>query len=287
MGFNLKDYRYSVIWNLFLLTAGSLLFTLGMNGIVMHQDFIPGGLFGFCLFIFYNTDLLTPAIWFILLNIPTLILGWLYVSRRFVLYTIYGVSVIFLSSQFIEVDFGIHDQFFAAIAGGFVVGAGTGIILRSIGSSGGLDVIAILLYRKFNFGVGKTYMVFNVLLFSLVLTQYGADIFIASIIMTFVASNSLDYFLTLSNQRKIVYVISEKSEQIGKDVTERLNLRATFIHGKGAYTGNDKDILMTITNNLMLKRLEEAVFTVDEDALFIVENSYDVIGNNFNKRKVY
>lgn len=287
MGIKLKDYRYSVVWNLFLLTAGSLLFTLGVNGIVVHQSFIPGGLFGLCLFIFYKTGLFTPAIWFIILNIPLLILGWVYVSRRFLFYTMYSVAIIFLASQFLKVDFGIHNQLYAAIAGGFIMGAGSGILLRSIGSSGGLDVIAIILYNKFNIGVGKTYMMFNVGLFSLVFSQYGADIFVASIILTFVASNALNYFLTLFNQRKIVYVISEKSEQIAEYVIDRLNLRATFIHGRGAYTGKDKNILMTITNNLMLKRLEEAVFTVDEDALFIVENSYDVIGANFNKRKVY
>lgn len=287
MGFNLKDYRYSVLWNLFLLTAGSLLFTVGVNGIVIHHNFIPGGLFGLCLYIFYKTEMFSPAIWFVILNIPLFVLGWIYVSRRFLLYTIYSVTIIFFASQFLVIDFGIQDQFYAAIAGGFVMGAGCGILLRSIGSSGGLDVIAIILYRKFNLGVGKTYLLFNLGLFTLVFAQYGADIVVASIILTFVSSNALNYFLTLFNQRKIVYIISEKSEQVGNYVIDKLNLRATFIHGRGAYTGKDKNILMTITNNIMLKRLEEAVFTVDNDALFIVENSYDVIGSNFNKRKVY
>jgi uncharacterized membrane-anchored protein YitT (DUF2179 family) len=195
--------------------------------------------------------------------------------------------VIFFAAEFITVNFGITNQTYAAIAGGFVCGAGSGIILRSIGSAGGLDVIAIILFRYFNIGVGRTYLGFNILLFSMVLAQYSADIFIASIILTFVTTNALNYVLTLSNQRKIVYIISDKSAEITQDIIDRLHLGATKIQAKGAYTNQDKEIVMTITNNLQLKRLEESVFKIDADALFIVENSYNVIGSNFNKRKIY
>jgi len=287
MPIKLNDLRFSVFWNLFLLTAGSVIYIVGMNGIVVHHSFIPGGLYGLCLFIYYKTGLLSPGTWYLVLNIPLFILGWIYISRRFLLYTIYSVVVIFFAAEFITVNFGITNQTYAAIAGGFVCGAGSGIILRSIGSAGGLDVIAIILFRYFNIGVGRTYLGFNILLFSMVLAQYSADIFIASIILTFVTTNALNYVLTLSNQRKIVYIISDKSAEITQDIIDRLHLGATKIQAKGAYTNQDKEIVMTITNNLQLKRLEESVFKIDADALFIVENSYNVIGSNFNKRKIY
>ena len=287
MGIQFKDLRFSITWNLFLLTSGAIVYILGMNAIVIHHNFIPGGLYGLCLFIFYKTDLLSPGLLYLLFNIPLLILSWIYISRRFMLYTIYTVVVIYLASEFITVDFGITNQLYAAIAGGFICGAGTGIILRSIGSAGGLDILAVILLRHFNLGVGKTYMAFNIFLFSMVLAQYSADIFIASIILTFVTANAVNYVLTLANQRKIAYVISDHSQQIAQEVTERLHLGATLIQAKGAYSGRNKEIMMTITNNLQLKRLEEAVFTIDEDALFIVENSFDVIGSSFRKRKIY
>lgn len=287
MGITFKDLRFSVAWNLFLLTVGSIVYIIGMNAIVVHQSFIPGGLYGLCLFIYYKTGLMSPGSLYLLFNIPLLILGWIYISRRFMLYTIYAVMVIFLAAEFININFGISNQIYAAIAGGFVCGAGSGIILRSIGSAGGLDVVAVILFRHFNIGVGKTYMGFNIILFAMVLAQYSADIFIASIILTFVTTNALNYVLTLSNQRKIVYIISDKSEEITTEVIDGLKLGATKIQAKGAYTNQDKEIVMTITNNLQLKRLEEAVFKIDDDALFIVENSYNVIGSNFNKRKIY
>ncbi len=287
MGFKYQDLRFSIPWNLLLLTVGSIFYIIGMKGIIIHHNFIPGGLYGLILFIYYKTNLLSPGIWYFILNIPLCILGWIYISKRFVLYTLYAVTIMSIATEFIIIDFGIQDQLYAAIAGGFILGAGIGILLRSIGSSGGLDIVAIILYRKFNLGVGKTFLLFNFGLFSLVFTSYGADIFIASIILTFVTSSALNYFLTLFNQRKIVYVISDKSQQIASEVIDTLKLGATFLHGKGAYSGKDKEILMTITNNILLKRLEEAVFSIDDQALFIVENSYDVIGSHFNKRKIY
>lgn len=283
----LKEMKFSVPWNLFLLTVGAILFVIGINGIVVHHSFIPGGLYGLCLFIYYKTELLSPGILFLLVNIPFYFLGWFLISKRFVLYTIYGSTAITVASELIVLDFGITDQLYAAIAAGCISGAGAGIILRTLGSGGALDIVAIILNKLYNIGVGKTFLIFNTLLFLLVVTNYSADVLIASIILTYVTANCMDYFLALFNQRKIVYVISELSVEIGDSLMKDLHLGATFIKGRGAFSGRDKEILMAITNNIQLKRMEEKVFSIDPDALFIVENSFDVIGSSFRKRKIY
>lgn len=287
MGNILVDFRYSVVWNLVLLTVGCVLYIVGMNGVIIHHSFIPGGLYGACLLVYYKTGVLSPGLLFFLVNIPLCILGWFLVSKRFVYYSIYAVCVITLASQYLILDFAIHEQLYAAIAGGFICGAGAGILLRSLGSAGGLDILAIIASKYFNLGIGKFYLIFNCSLFCFVVTSYSADIVIASVILIFIMSNSLDYFLSLFNQRKITYVISDQSQEIARKVMDDLKVGATFIRGKGAYSGQDKEILMTITNPIQLKRLEEAVFTVDAHALFIVENSYDVVGSSFRKRKIY
>ncbi|MDJ0622159.1 MAG: YitT family protein [Desulfocapsaceae bacterium] len=282
-----RHYRYSVPWNLLLLSLGSIIFMAGINGVVVHHNFIPGGLYGTCLLIFYKTELLSPGMIYFLLNIPLCVLGWFLVSKRFVLYSVYTAVLVTILSELLIIDFGIDEQIYAAIAGGFLCGAGSGIILRSIGSSGGLDIAAIIVNKYFNVGVGKFFMAYNCVLFSIVFAGYSPDIFVASILLVFVSSKALDYFLTFFNQRKVVYVISDIGEAIGEVVTNKMHMGATFIQGRGAYSGKDKPILMTVTNNIQLKKLEEMVFTLDEHAVFIVENSFDVIGSNFRKRKIY
>ncbi len=277
----------AIAWNLLLLTLGSVLFAIGINGAVVNNSFITGGAYGAALLLWYKTELLSAPLWYFLFNIPLFALGWFFVGRRFFWYSLYGTLAVTLAAQWIAVDFQIKEQLYAAVAGGLVCGAGSGIILRSLGSAGGLDIAAIMLNTRFNVGVGRVYLLFNLVLFTLTISFYSPDIFIASIILVFISSTMVDYILSLFNQRKIVYVISDQNEKIAKTFSEVLHQGATFINAKGAYSGKDKLILMAITNNIQLKKLESVVFAVDEHALFIVENSFNVIGSNFGKRKMY
>jgi uncharacterized membrane-anchored protein YitT (DUF2179 family) len=89
------------------------------------------------------------------------------------------------------------------------------------------------------------------------------------------------------NQRKMVIIISDRSDSIAKAIFEKLNRGSTFLFGRGAYTGRRKKVIMTVVNNYQLKRLEEAVFNVDSDAFFITENTFNVIGKGFSRRKLY
>ena len=282
-----KNTISQVLWNLLLITIGSLVFAIGAEAVLVHHKFIIGGLFGTSLLIFYKTGILSPGIWYFLLNIPLFIVGWIFLSRRFFLYSLYGVSILTFFTEVISIDFAILDQLYAAIAGGVICGVGSGIILRSRGSGGGLDTVAIILNQKFNIGVGKFFMSYNVILFTVVATQYNADIVIASMILTFVSTFSLEQVLSLFSQRKIVYILSELYQEIVDTIIKDMKQGATLINAKGAYSGKEKQMVMTVTNNLQLKRLEEKVFNVDPNALFIVENSFNVIGSSFNKRKIY
>jgi len=282
-----KQSIQSLSWNLTLITLGSLVYAIGAKAIIIHHKFIIGGLYGTSLFIYYKTNLLSPGIWYLLLNIPLLVVGWIFFSRRFFFYSFYGICILALFSDFLSLDFAIKNQLYAAIAGGAICGAGGGIILRSTGSGGGLDIIAILLSEKYNFGVGKFFMLFNVVLFTFVLTQYEPDLVIASIILTFVSTLSLEQVLALFNQRKIVYVLSDHYAEIVAVIGRDLRQGATLLDATGAHTGKQKKMVMAITNNLQLKRLEAKVFGIDPQALFIVENSFNVIGSTFGKRKIY
>lgn len=283
----MKHSFRSIIWNLVLLTIGSLVFAIGAQAILVHHNFIIGGLFGTGMLIYYKSGMLSPGIWYLLLNIPLLIAGWIFLSRRFFLYSLYGVCMLSFFAEILTLDFAITDQLYAAVAGGAICGVGAGISLRSRGSGGGLDIIAIIFHQKFNFGVGKFFMLYNAALYILVFSQYEPNIVIASIIVTFVSSISLEHVLSLFNQRKIVYILSDNHQAIIDTISFDLQQGATLLPATGAYTGRQTQMIMTITNNLQLKRLEEKVFDIDPQALFIVENSFNVIGSNFGRRKIY
>jgi uncharacterized membrane-anchored protein YitT (DUF2179 family) len=282
-----KKTIQSVLWNLLLITIGSIIYAIGINGIIVHNNFIPGGIFGVALLLEDTLAIFSPAIWFFLLNIPLFCIGWFFVGKKFFYYSLYGMIVITAATEFITLNFHVNEQIYAAVAGGLICGIGTGLVLRSLGSGGGLDIIAIALYTKFNIGVGKVYLIFNVVLFAFVIKFYNSDIVVASVILTYINSTTIDRIISLFNQRKIVYVISDFSQKIAQVLLNDMSQRATFIKGQGAFSGQDTKILMTITNNLQLKKLEDLIFNIDEHALFIVENSFNVIGSTIGKRKIY
>lgn len=281
------DFVFSILWNIILITTGAVIFAFGIRAVAVDHGLVAGGIFGLSLLINYLTNTLTPNIWYFIINIPIFIVGILFVSKRFFFYSLYAVLAITMSYWVLDFHLLIENQMYAAIAAGAICGLGTGMILRSLGSAGGLDVIAIILNRYFNIGIGKFYFAFNVFLFTLCLVFLEIDLVIASLILVFVSSVAVDYVLSLFSNRKVVYIVSESNKEISEDVIFKMKHGATFIKARGAYSGREKDILMVVTHCILLKRLEEIVFSIDPEALFIVGDTFAVIGSSFSKRKVY
>ncbi|MCD6187261.1 MAG: YitT family protein [Desulfuromusa sp.] len=280
-------FVYSVFWNCGLIIVGTLIQTVVLKGIAAPQQFIPGGLFGIASLIHYQTNWLNPGFLYLGLNIPMFVLGYLFVSRRFLWYSALAMLTVSISYQFINIPIQIDNQLYAAIVFGAVFGIGSGTVLRSLGSNGGADVLAIILYQKYNLGVGKFSFGFNLILYLVCFFSMPADLVIASMIAIFIAAQTIDYTLSLFSQRKLVFVISPQAEEIADQLMKHLKIGTTMVPAVGAYHREAKTVLMVVINNIQLKRLEEIVFTVDEHALFIVENTFNVLGSTFSKRKLY
>ncbi len=284
---NLQKITYSIPWNLFLITLGSVVVGIGLKALVIPRGMITGGFSGMGILLYYYTQWLTPGTWYFVLNIPVFIMGWLFVSRRFLFYSLYGTIVLTLVMDLIQFEFPIKDLMLITIAGGTIIGAGSGIIFRSLGSAGGNDIISVILNQKYGFRIGTYNFSFNFVLFMLSFGLLDTDMILYSMAMSYIASQVLDYCMTLFNQRKMIFIISGKPREIAREIIEKLKRGATLIKGAGAYTGNEKEIILTVVNNYQIKRLEEIAFTMDPDAFLITENTFNVLGKGFSSRKVY
>lgn len=282
-----RDCSYSVYYNLILITIGSLIYALAVKGIALNHGFIPAGLFGVSVLTQQLTGLLDAGNWYIIFNLPMFILAWLLVSRRFLLYSLYAMVITGISYSLLPFSFTIHNQLYAAVTCGALSGAGAGIVLRSLGSNGGIDVLAVIFFQRFNLGIGRFYLIFNVILFTLCFFTLDADLVIVSLIMAFVSGKIVDQVLSMFSERKMTLVISKQSQTIADEVLEKLKIGSTFLEGAGANNRRPQRVMLTVINNIQLKRLEEIVFTHDAEALFIVENTFNVIGSSFSQRKIY
>jgi uncharacterized membrane-anchored protein YitT (DUF2179 family) len=282
-----SKFVYSIFWNCGLIAIGSLIQAIALKSVAIPHNFVPGGLFGVGSLIYYKTGWLNPGLIYVVLNLPMFILGYIFISRRFLWYSALAMGLISFYYQFIGFQIHIDNQLYAALVFGALLGAGAGMVLRSLGSNGGLDVAAVILNQKYNIGVGKVYFCFNVVLFSLSFASLENDLVIASMIAVFVCSQAVDYALSLFNQRKLTFIISDKPDEIAEQIMTHLQIGTTMLPAIGAYQKQKRTVLMVVINNIKLKRLEEIVFTADNYALFIVENTFNVLGSTFSRRKIY
>ncbi len=271
----------SVWWNLLWLTVGAFLMTVCVQGVAAPHNFLAGGVMGVALLLTYWAHGLPPLVWYLALCLPIYVIGWFLLGRRFLLYTFYGTVAMNVFGQFLQFELSFTNDVYAALVGGVLNGAASGIMLRTLGSSGGTDVFAILLKERWNIPIGQFNFLFNATLFLIGAFRLPADLIVASILMLFVASQTLEYVLGMFNRRKLVLVISSRGEEIGEAILASERYGATMIRAKGAYSGTDREILLTVTNNVALKRLENLVYTIDPHALFIVENTFYVSGGQF------
>ncbi len=283
----LQNYTYSISWNLFLITVGSIIIGIGLKSIVIPHGMITGGFSGASILLYYYTEMLTPGIWYFVLNIPVFILGWVFISKRFLFYSLFGTIILTLVIDLIKFEMAVKDPMLAVLAGGTVIGAGSGIVFRSLGSAGGNDIISVMLNQKFGVRIGSYNFIFNFVLFLFSFGTLDTDMILYSMAMSYITSQVIEYFITLFNQRKMIFIISGKPREITREINNKLRRGATLLKGEGAYTGKEKEIILTVANTFQIKRIEEITFSIDPDAFLITENTFNVLGKGFSKRKIY
>lgn len=272
------------LWNLWLLTAGAAFIAYGVQGVASHHGFLTGGALGLGLLIQYKTGLLSAPVWNLLINLPLLLFNWFHVSRRFVLYTLYGTLAIFAWGQVMNhISAPVQNSLYAAILAGVLVGTGSGIMLRSLGSSGGTDLVGVYLNQKWNLPVGRVSLAFNAALFLGSISAISLDLVIVSLIEVFISANTTDYVVRLFNQRKMVFIVTGKGQEICNAILANQG-RATILPAYGGYSHEPKEVVLTITNNFALRYLEDTVYSIDPQALFAVENTFYVVGSQYPRK---
>lgn len=287
MRHHIKRITDSLVWNTFLLMFGAFVFIIGYKGIAVHNDFVPGALYGLSVVANNALPVLSLSKWYLLFNVPLFIAAWKGVSRRFFCLNLLTMGAIAFMTSYVELDLGIKDGMYAAIAAGATMGAGSGIILRSYGGGGGLDVLAVILNRKYGLRFGVFYFIANSVVMLLALSRFSPDTIVASLVMLFISSMVTEYVLSLFNQRKSVFIITRRTREVVGQLMESNKFYATVIPARGGYSGEPVDIVYSITDNLRLRSLEQLVLSIDANAVLVVENTFSVFGRNIALPKKY
>ena len=273
-----------VLWNLFLITLGSALCAVAINGILVPQKFFGAGFTGVALIIHYLFPSLSVAVVYFILNVPVFGLGWIYVGRRFFLYSIAGMFIFTGTLVWIHISLPVNDRLLSALLAGIIVGAGSGIILRSLGSAGGLDILSVIFLKRFSIRLGSTVLACNSIILGAGALLFSLEDALYTLIYIFVCSYMVNLVVTGLSQRKAVYIISPQWEEISYEIMKKTRRGVTIIKGQGGYTGQEQQILYNVISFRELPQLKQLIRGIDPDAFVVVTDTLEVMGQNIGNQ---
>jgi uncharacterized membrane-anchored protein YitT (DUF2179 family) len=279
------QHRFTKIaWNLLLIVVGSVLCAVAINGILIPNQFLAGGISGLSLFIYYLFPPMPVGATYFLLNIPLFVVGWLFVGRRFFFYSLAGMAIFSVALLVPVPTFPIHDPLLRALTAGIISGIGSGVILKSLGSAGGLDILSVILLKRFSIRIGTTLMGFNCALIIASLFRFNLDIVLYTLIYLFVTSQLVNLVVTGLNQRKAVMVVSPQWREIASEIMESMQRGVTIVNGEGGYTGQPLRILYSVITFQELSRFKEMVQQHDPQAFLVVTETLEVMGKGIGNQ---
>lgn len=274
---------FCVVKEYLIITAGMLIASSGVSLFLEPHNIVAGGVSGIAIiisnFLVFPMGIITLA-----LNIPIFILGIVFLGNSFGVKSLYG-AVTF--SLFIDltanIPFHTENVIMASIFGGLLLGVGLGTVFLSGATSGGTDIIAAICNKIIQaIDVGKWIFIVDIAVI-LAGTYFigNTDSVLLGIIALFISSFLVDYVISGANNAKMVYVISDYSEEIAQKIIDELDRGVTGIFTKGMYTKGERTMLMCLVKRFELPKLEKIVEETDENAFMIFTQARQVRGEGF------
>lgn len=271
----------------FLLIFGALIYAVGLEIFLVPNNIIDGGVVGISIMAAYLTDI-PFGVFMIGLNLPFLYLGYKQIGKSFAIATVVSIIAISVFSAFFQPVPGVtEDDFLSAIFGGIITGAGVGLIIRNGGSLDGTEIIAIIFDRKTSFSVGEIVMFFNLFILGTAGFVFGWDKAMYSLVTYFVISKMIDIVIKGLDESYAVMIVSDEYEEIADALMHRLGRGVTYLHGQGAYTGADKQVLYCVVTRLEVVKLKDIAMEKDENAFVTINPVHDIVGGRFKKKSIH
>lgn len=266
-----------------IITAGALLAAFAINLFLAPHAIVSGGVSGIAIII--NKLLGFPmGITVLLLNIPLFILGAFFLGNSFGIKSLYGALIF---SVLLDLTANIkalsNNMLLCAIFGGILLGIGFGAIFLSGATTGGTDILAALGNKAVRaIDVGKWFLIIDTLIIiSGIAFIKDTESLLSGIVALLLNSLVMDYIISGANTAKIVYVISDKSEEIAKEILKKLSRGVTGIKIQGMYTKNEKTMLMCVVKRFQLQKLESIAQNHDKKSFIILTGAHQVTGEGF------
>lgn len=298
MAFLRKEKLFSRQWfiDYSLILIGSFVLAAGYVYFITPHKIVPGGVYGIAIVVHYLTEGVFSfwpngipiGLFGLVLNIPLTIAGIKILGPRFGVKTIVGFV---LASAFIDLIAYLRpdsyaplvtDVLLSCIYGGVLIGVGLGLIFKSRATSGGSDIIAMIIakYTKIQLGRLMIYVDSVIVLLGLAVFQ-DWHIPLYSLIVIFITGRAIDLILEGADYNKALLIVSKKHREIKEKILTDLERGGTYLKGEGMFTGEEKQIIYTVVSRREVAILEEYISRIDPEAFITVMDAREILGEGF------
>ena len=278
----------STFFKKYLLTGIYIIFGCVLMGCATNQFLLPnqlstGGFSGIATVLYYFMGL-DVGLSTILLNIPFFIIAYSRIGKGFLFRTLFGTAMLALFlSLFGKFEPLTTDRFLGCIYGAIFMGLGLALVLRGQAATGGSDLIMnIVRSYKPDVRSSTIIVIVDTIIVGLNVIFFGEiEIGLYSAIAIYLMGKILDIFFEGINFAKMMYIVSDKYEEIAKEIGTEVKRGVTALYGNGMYTGNEKNILLCVTSRNEVARIRKIIETIDPQVFLIISNAREVFGKGF------
>ena len=280
------DRLFSWRWfrSYLLIIMGSMIMSAGYSFFADPHRIVPGGVYGTAIVIHHVFDLPTGVVGLIF-NIPLFIAGILILGPRFGVKTFLGTI---LTAGFIDLfnsfklGSPIDDLMLASIVSGLLIGSGLALIFKGKATTGGSDIIAQIVHKYTKMPIGQLLIFIDSLIVTVgVIAFKDFSLALYALITIYITGKVLDAVLLGGNNRKAVFVISDKHEEIREFILKKLSRGGTYFHGQGMYKQDEKKIIYAALSRRELSALQDFVKDTDSEAFISVFDTNQIYGRGF------
>lgn len=261
-----------------LLVLGSVLCAFSVNAILVPHGFLARGMTGAALIVHYTHPVLPIGALYLLMNVPVFALGWRFVGLRFVLYSLWGMAVYSAMLHVMTVPLEIADKMLATVIAGAISGTGVAVILRSYGSIGGAEILCVIMHKLFSITLGAGSMILNTVVLVVAAILFPIENVLYTLVYVVVTAQVTNVVFHGLSRRQAALIVSDKWQEIARELTNVRRIGVTRISGQGGYQGTDRTILYSVISRRNVSPLKRIVLEKDPHAFIALMAAEDVTG---------
>ena len=282
----MKQKLFDGIKRMIWITVGSAVFALGFDIFLMPHQFGAGGVSGLAVIINAFAPFLSVGVISLIVNIPLFIAGYRTIGRKFFWGSLAGMlisSVLIDAFAFLPII--STEPLLGAIFGGLLVGGGCGIVFMQGASTGGVDIAARLLKRKFlELPIGKLMLMVDMCIAILTGIAFrDLNKVLYCIVALFVCSEATDAVVYRLDYSYAAIIITDLDASVRDAIDEKLERGCTYLKGEGSYTHQEKNVIFCAIKRQQIAELKEIVMNVDPNAFLVLQEAHQVLGEGFER----